>query len=239
MKLWLVTSIFLASILLSQAISTPESREYEAGVVEFFPSVSEDSENDTMTNLEEYIKILEQPAAKNLDIILFPETALNSIDTAIYVPEGQDQINPCDSNNYTSKEILKELSCAAKNGNKYVVINLTEKTDCPDKEMETNKDERECRENKLSYYNTNVIFDRKGTVIATYRKFHLFKEEVNHPKVPQLVTFNTDFGVTFGTFVCFDINFADTTIELLREKKVTDIVFPSFWFSELPHATGN
>lgn len=46
-------------------------------------------------------------------------------------------------------------------------------------------------------------------------------------------TFTTDFGVTFGHFICFDLMFKEPALNLVAQG-VKDIVFPTMWFSELP-----
>lgn len=55
---------------------------------------------------------------------------------------------------------------------------------------------------------------------------------------PEIVTFDTDFGVTFGTFICFDILFATPALNLTRKEGVTHIVYSTAWFSEIPFLTG-
>jgi predicted amidohydrolase len=54
----------------------------------------------------------------------------------------------------------------------------------------------------------------------------------------ELITFNTDFGAKFGLFTCMDILFLKPAIQLVQESGVTDIAFPTAWFSELPFLTG-
>jgi hypothetical protein len=81
------------------------------------------------------------------------------------------------------------------------------------------------------------VFDRNGTIIARYRKYHLFNETVDQPPKPEAVTFTTDFGVTFGILICFDINFYDPPLRLIRDYNVTDFVLSSDWYSELPQGT--
>lgn len=73
-----------------------------------------------------------------------------------------------------------------------------------------------------------------------YRKFNLFEEKafLDTPQEAHLSTFETDFGVTFGMFICFDIMFTEPSIRLVREKHVTDIVYSTAWFSELPFFAG-
>lgn len=72
-----------------------------------------------------------------------------------------------------------------------------------------------------------------------YRKTNLFVEpSFNVTKVPEIITFDTDFGVKFGTFICFDIIFNIPPLYLTRIYGITDFVFPTAWFSEVPFLTG-
>lgn len=76
-------------------------------------------------------------------------------------------------------------------------------------------------------------------VCFRYRKYNLFNEpEYNITAEPELTVFETDFGARFGTFICFDILFQKPALELILEMNVTDIAFPTAWFSELPLLTG-
>jgi len=72
-----------------------------------------------------------------------------------------------------------------------------------------------------------------------YRKTNLFLEpQFNVTSTPEIVIFKTDFGVNFGTFICFDILFQQPAILLTRLRQITDIVYPTAWFSETPFLTG-
>lgn len=125
---------------------------------------------------------------------------------------------------------MKILSCAARQYTMYIVINVNEKDNCSG---------NNCLDGFI-LYNTNVVFDRTGAIIARYRKINLFGEAgFNRPNKPELSTFTTDFGVTFGQFICFDILFRKPALELIQENNITDIVFSTHWFSELPYLTAN
>lgn len=52
------------------------------------------------------------------------------------------------------------------------------------------------------------------------------------------VTFKTDFGVTFGMFICFDILFKNSSVDVLKNPNVTDIIYSTAWFSETPYLSG-
>lgn len=108
----------------------------------------------------------------------------------------------------------------------YVVINHREKEVC---------NCENCPADGYFIYNTNVVFDRQGVVIARYRKYNLFGEQgtsVTPEAIPSY--FTTDFNVTFGQFICFDLLFQTPTLNLTRDLNITDIVFSAHWFSELP-----
>lgn len=178
-------------------------------------------------------------APPDLDIIVFPEMTLNQLETAYEIPEVVEKITPCDNSSYAQDNLVKQLSCAAKTFRRYTVVNMVTKAKCPDSDMIAQNDPRNCtdRDDGFSYYNTNVVFDRNGTVISRYRKFNLFGERVDKPFQPSMVYFDTNFGVRFGHFICFDLQFRYPALELVRTLNITDIVFTSMWYSELPFLT--
>ena len=61
------------------------------------------------------------------------------------------------------------------------------------------------------------MFDRNGTLIAKYWKQNLFFEPVfDVPAEPVFTSFQTDFGVSFGTFTCFDVVW-EQSVQLLAQ----------------------
>lgn len=60
---------------------------------------------------------------------------------------------------------------------------------------------------------------------------------IRRPLKPDLTTFTTKQGVTFGVFICFDILFDSPANELVR-RGVRNFVMPTRWHSELPYLTG-
>lgn len=60
---------------------------------------------------------------------------------------------------------------------------------------------------------------------------------MQHTVQPELITFRTDFNVTFGIGVCFDLIF-DTPLIALMEQGVRNFVFPTMWNAELPYTAG-
>uniref|UniRef100_A0A182MYR4 CN hydrolase domain-containing protein n=1 Tax=Anopheles dirus TaxID=7168 RepID=A0A182MYR4_9DIPT len=203
------------------ARSTPESDSYVVSVVEFHPEpMTMPIEQRTQLHLTEYARLIRSPEAKTADIIVFPELTLNSLSDTVFVPDPTQHIAPCDDHG----SILVQLSCLAREVRKYLVINLSEQFYLQ-QQAETVR------------YNTDVVFDRNGTVIARYRKYNLFKEPgTSVTSLPELVSFETDFGIRFGVFTCFDILFALPTLEHVKHG-LRDFVFPAFWTSEPPFLT--
>lgn len=116
-------------------------------------------------NLNGILSIIESENAKELDIIVFPEFALNNVQTPIAVPNPKDYIRPCGQAKYSN--VIEQLSCSANRGRKYVVINLTMKLNCSDEAVDLEKANILCPDNGFHLYNTAVVFDRNGVVIST------------------------------------------------------------------------
>lgn len=116
-------------------------------------------------NTQKYIEIMSSKEADKVDIIVFPESTLNNILTAVTVPHEMDKIDLCQNTTYDSN--LRNISCIARKLRKYVVVNLTMKkleSNCSrghDNEFEN------CTEN-WNLYNTNVVLDRDGRVVSLY-----------------------------------------------------------------------
>ncbi|XP_006622731.1 vanin-like protein 1 [Apis dorsata] len=212
---------------------------YTAAVVEFTPTYVKDNGPLTLSkNTDAYIEYIEKASKQNADIIVFPEDGLTSLympnrshmdSWTTLVPSIHDNYVPCTNTSIDVGETLKRLSCAAKQNRIYVVINIAEKR--------LNNDE--CSSNfTWHYHNTNVAFDRMGKIIARYRKVNLYMEkQFDKTKIPEIVTFDTDFGVKFGTFICFDILFSVPALNLTRTLGISNIIFTTAWFSEVPFLT--
>jgi hypothetical protein len=87
------------------------SKTFIAGAVEFAPSWNYDLTPGLLVNenLKEYLKIIDEAGAKNVDILVFPEATLNYhgltnrhdlLDNAIPIPADSDSIAPCDAPGY-------------------------------------------------------------------------------------------------------------------------------------------
>ncbi|XP_004928913.2 vanin-like protein 1 isoform X1 [Bombyx mori] len=209
--------------------STPEDSQYVAAVVEFIMS------DDVEDNIRNYIHYIEEAAKQHADIIVFPELSLTNKTTAFVVPVyGSLKRYPIPAIHPDLYDnILVSISAAARSNQIYVVVNGRELMDC------TKNDTGEpCPELKEYIFNTNVVFDRNGAVIDRYRKINLFREYSHTPALsPDLGYFDTDFGVKFSHFICFDIMFQVPAVQSVQKLNVTDVIFSTMWFSELPYLT--
>ena len=89
----------------------------------------------------------------------------------------------------------------------------------------------------MCYFNTALVFDRRGQIVAMYHKVNVYEMPIlDVPFDTQPVVFETDFGVKFGLMICFDINYAEPSQELIEESDA--ILFQAAWTDELPFLTG-
>lgn len=115
-------------------------------------------------NIDKYIEIIKSADAVNVDIIIFPESSLNTVLTPVTVPRETEDINLCKSKSFDDN--LRRLACAARKARKYVVINVVIKINCIEDQKMYDDHEHECR-SQWMLYNTDVVFDRNGKVIST------------------------------------------------------------------------
>ena len=69
------------------------------------------------------------------------------------------------------------------------------------------------------HFNTDVVFDRLGRIVAAYDKRNLFGTEkiVFDEAKLEIVTFETEFG-TFGIMTCFDAMYSHPFLDLVESK---------------------
>lgn len=98
---------------------------------------------------------------------------------------------------------------------------------------------RECLDSGFDVYNTEVVFDRAGVVVAKYHKKSLYLEPGFTPgsQDDKEAIFTTDFGVTFTLQVCFDVLYPGPGTSNVVERGVKDAIMSSYWVDELPFLT--
>ncbi|XP_038597617.1 vascular non-inflammatory molecule 2 [Tachyglossus aculeatus] len=192
--------------------------------------------NKNMDVLEEAIKSAAEQGAL---IIVTPEDAIYGwifTRETIYpyledIPDPQVNWIPCtEPHRFGHTPVQERLSCLAKNHSIYVVANMGDKKPC-------NASDPRCPGDGRYQYNTNVVFDADGKLVARYHKYNLFGEsQFDVPPRPELVAFNTPFG-KLGVFTCFDILFHDPAVSVVRDLHVDTVLFPTAWMNALPFLT--
>ncbi len=81
------------------------------------------------------------------------------------------------------------------------------------------------------YFNTSVVFNPQGDLVATYRKIHLFGFDTGEAAIlspgHDVVVVETPLGMT-GLATCYDLRFPEL-FRLLTEKGATSVLVTSGW----------
>ncbi|XP_048505970.1 vanin-like protein 1 isoform X2 [Athalia rosae] len=227
-------------------ISAADATSYIGAVAEYYPTrTGRDGQINTLANAENIVTIVKKASEYHADIIVFPENGLapglpnyqtnrtHFLSYSSTIPDANTD-TPCTNDSTLVSPAIRLMSCTARSQSMYLMVNVVEMEDC----TATGTKFRPCPNDGYFFYNTNVAFNRNGTIVSRYRKFNLFGEAgLNVTSTPDISTFTTDFGVTFGHFICFDILFKTPTLSLINHYNITDILYPTHWFSELPYLT--
>ncbi|XP_069768862.1 biotinidase [Narcine bancroftii] len=192
-------------------------------------------------NLDLYRSQVYEAGKQGAKIIVFPEDGLYGFDLTRdsifpYLEPIPDPAvitwNPClCPSTVNNTEVLYQLSCMAKNSSMYLIANMGERQTCDHSDLWCPPDGR-------YQFNTDVVFNAEGFLIAKYRKQNLYFEDAfNTPKVVEHVIFNTPFAGIFGIFTCFDVLFYEPAVSLIENYGVKQIVFPTAWMNQLPLLT--
>ncbi|KAF3831933.1 hypothetical protein GH733_000745, partial [Mirounga leonina] len=202
-----IAAVYEHAVILPNASLIPVSREEALALM-----------NRNLDLLEAAITSAANQGAR---IIVTPEDGIygwNFTRETIYpyledIPDPGVNWIPCNNpKRFGYTPVQERLSCLAKDNSIYVVANIGDKKPC-------NASDPQCPPDGRYQYNTNVVFDSQGKLVARYHK---------------VVTFDTIFG-RFGIFTCFDILFYDPAVTLVKDFHVDTIVFPTAWMNVLPH----
>jgi len=151
---------------------------------------------DKALNLNNAIKAIEECVTKGANIVCLPEM--------FNCPYSNDSFGPY-SEAIPNGSVCQQLLQTAKNNNVYIVGgSIPEKLD-----------------SKL--YNTSMVFDTSGKMIAKHQKLHLFdidipgqitfKESETLTAGDSLTMFDTKYG-KIGVGICYDIRFAEMAMSM-------------------------
>ncbi|XP_047468299.1 pantetheinase-like [Penaeus chinensis] len=237
------------SLRVSQAtahVRAGETVHYTGAVLEYEPYITWTEEGGEAI-LRENAKVIAEYAAvakeMGADILVVPEYGLHGLDMHVLVtdellsftqtvPDPRDLVVPCTATSDLGQATaIKALSCSALENQMYLVVDVSEKTPCSDGVNSTS-----CPPSDSILHNTQVVFDRNGTVIARYRKKNLFLEWQFEPgtESDDTALFTTDFGVTFTLQICFDIAFGHPGLFNVDSRGVRDVAMSTAWVDIMP-----
>ena len=159
-------------------------------------------------NLEKMVRMTEQAARENIDLIMFPEYAYYSpADLADSQKHMEDQ---------SGRLVTTFRELAAKYKINIVPGSFSEKVG-----------------DEAKPYNGTVFIDRKGEIIGSYRKMHLcvmmgYDEGEYVNAGDKLVVVDTDFGKV-GLMICYDFRFPEHARSLVLEG--ADLIVIPFEFA--------
>nr|XP_004651388.2 vascular non-inflammatory molecule 3 [Jaculus jaculus] len=216
-------AVYEHAVLLPNATESPASREEALLLM-----------NRNLDVLEKATKLAARQGAQ---IIVTPEDGIYGwvfTRESIYpyledIPAPEVNWIPCrDPQRFGYTPVQERLSCLAKDNSIYVVANIGDKKPC-------NSSDPLCSPDGRYQYNTDVVFDSEGRLVARYHKYNLFAPEIqfDFPKDSEVVTFDTPFG-KFGIFTCFDIFSHDPAVVVVQDFEVDSVLYPTAWYNTLP-----
>ena len=216
---------------------------YRAAVVEFSPDNI--NENRIQNNLNGFLSALKSLGRGGSHITVFPEAGLLGLNVSINTrdaiypdlepiqkisQDGSPSINPCIDFGYSQNSILHQLSCFARDYETVIVANMGEVQNC--------SHIKGCPKDGRYQFNTNVVFESDGSLLAKYRKQNLYlrEKQLYDPGTTDssCVTFKTSFGITFGMMTCFDLLYKEPGDCMINKEHIKHVVLPTAWGNNYP-----
>jgi len=221
---------------------------YKAAAVQFTTvgNLSATSEQNNRASLQAFDSLAADARRAGVQVVVFPEavlwhwglhqpgpqpkTARDAIAAGYAEPLPLIGSNPCNEPSSSNAQLSRRLSCIAKRHNIILVANPIDIVPC---------NATPCPSDGHFLLNTAVAFDEQGFFVAKYHKRHNggtypILDEPNGPA--EVSSFVSSFGVRFGLFICYDMDFAEPATALY-DMGVRDFLFPTFWDNEPPFQT--
>ncbi|XP_064599350.1 pantetheinase-like [Liolophura sinensis] len=258
MNVWTVTCLLLnfnyvltATLFFNASYpKTSTTTTYRAAVYEHVPVYQHDPKEVISReqalgimrkNLVVYDKQSRLASEQGAVIIVFPEDGIYGFDHTRksirpyleHIPDPNWWTwNPCDHPKaLRGTEVQHALSCMAKTYGLYLVANVGHMEECWSL-FDTN-----CPLDGRYQYNTNVVYDPLGNLVARYHKYYLFGEPgFDVPPFREISYFDTPFG-RVGTFVCADILHRTPAVDLFQKFGIRHVALTTAWETTLPYMT--
>lgn len=198
----------------SQAVSSdsPPSQTLRVALCQFLVT------EDKSTNLETCSTFVDRAAASKADLVVLPEIWNSPYATAAFPDYAEDLASEITSDS-PSRNLLQSK---AREHQIWIVGGSI-----PEKTIDDNKDTR--------YYNTCLVIDPNGSVVAQHRKVHLFDIDVPNgirfcesdtlSPGSSVTTFDMH-GIRLGVGICYDIRFPEYALLLRHQRGCHILVYP-------------
>lgn len=212
--------------LLCSLLASASAVQYRAAVA-VLPA-----QQSSRRTLDRFQTLALDAVKQGAQLVVFPEAALWGDSTRQIALADANAVAPvgsipCDDGS-TAADMpqVQRLSCIAKEAAIIVVANVLSKIRC--------SGQPGCPKDGYFVYNTDVVHDETGAVLANYFKRHDYRPLDQPPLLP--VAFNASFGVEFGVFICYDMAFTSPADQLVA-RGVRNFVFSTHWLNEAPLQT--
>lgn len=141
-----------------------------------------------------------------------------------------------DENSYKSDKVkLEENLELSKTNSELDALKLSDKLINEKLTDQLNKISSKDHNSKDDYrfFNTELVFDNKGKLIAIYKKYNLKDAKDISKGELKTVAFKTEFG-KFGLSIGEDILFENPIKKLVEEEKIDHLIHSGKWNNELP-----
>jgi len=225
---------------------------YRAAVVEIsptgaLPATRQGAWAAQLRNVEAMDGWVWKASQQGAQIVVFPEdyldsgVALTPDLTPLYSEQLPEPGPRCLCNPGKPSSIVQAVACIAQKHGVIVVSGIGDVGPCSTHVNPFNNKSFHCDlSTGLARYNAMVAIGRDGQLLGKYRKAHL-ADTYSVPEMepwaeldkPEVVTFDSHFGVRFGMLICNDANFGGPTQGILKQG-VRDIVFSTYWINTSP-----
>ncbi|GAB6023858.1 hypothetical protein CHUAL_008597 [Chamberlinius hualienensis] len=214
------------------------------------PSNSSLNQQDIiLSSVDLYEQQITAASAQGAELIVFPEYGITGVSITssrelikpylqmlpTVIPDPDQPWNPClnASRDEFNVTVLHRLSCSAMSNNLIVVANMGTIVKC------NSTEDLSCPTDGVYQFNSDIVFDKNGTIVTTYHKVNLYLEPQfdRPPYPPDYVSTFTHNSITYGLITCFDILWYYPLVQMVESNRINQILMPTAWDDGLPFLT--
>lgn len=209
--------------------------KFRVGVCQMLVSANKEA------NISKAVSLIKEAKAQGAQLVVLPECFNSPYGTKFFDDYSEPIPNPPSSSSSAaisaSSKTFKAMSDAAKENGVYLIAGSI-----PEVVSATSNDGS--GEAKKNLYNTSMAFDPEGTLVAKYRKMHLFRlrseqltmdegETLTAGDSPAILPIQTGnaanmpMNFNIGLAICFDVRFPQLALHYAAKYNTQMLVYPS------------